>query len=290
MKEEANFYSRPDVYGLQFLHAQYVNHKFARHVHDYFVLGIIEGGLQTFSYRGARHGTATSGIILLNPDEPHTGEAATPAGFMYKALYPSAELMQSIAAEITPRRRPIPYFSAPVIYDRDLAQRLLNLHYALVNSNTTLEGEVNVLNVLAPLIARYADIRVAAPAIGDERVAIRRIREYIEAHYDENISLAELAHLVSFSPFHLARVFRAQMGIPPHAYLESIRIRQAQRLLALGQPLAEVANATGFTDQSHFTNRFKRFMGVTPAQYAKQSNSETVKQRKILQDKFQNLA
>jgi AraC-like DNA-binding protein len=284
MKEKANFYSRPDVYGLQFLHAQYVNHKFARHVHDYFVLGIIEGGLQTFSYRGVKHGTATSGIILLNPDEPHTGEAATPAGFTYKALYPSVDLMQSIAAEITPRRSPIPYFSAPVIYDRDLAQRFLHLHYALVNTNTTLEGEVNVLGVFATLIARYADTRVSAPSIGDERVAIRRVREYIEAHYDQNVSLAELAQLVSFSPFHLARVFKAQMGIPPHAYLESIRIRQAQRLLAFDQPLAEVAGATGFTDQSHFTNRFKRFMGVTPAQYAKQSN-----QSKILQDSFQNL-
>ena len=86
MKEEATFYTRPDVYGVQFLHANYINHKFARHVHDYFVVGIIEGGLQTFSYRGAKHGTATSGIILLNPDEPHTGEPATPAGFRYKAV------------------------------------------------------------------------------------------------------------------------------------------------------------------------------------------------------------
>ena len=68
------------VHGLRFIHARYVTHKFARHVHDYFVLGIIEDGLQTFSYRGAKHGTATGAIILLNPDEPHTGEAAKQSG------------------------------------------------------------------------------------------------------------------------------------------------------------------------------------------------------------------
>jgi len=282
MKEQANFYTRPDVYGVQFLHANYVNHKFARHVHDYFVLGIIEGGLQTFSYRGAKHGTAASGIILLNPDEPHTGEAATPAGFKYKALYPSVELMQSIAAEGFPRRKPVPYFSEPVVYDSNLAQRILKLHYALINTNATLESEVNVLSVLTDLIVRYGDIRLSLPHAGDERTAIRRIREYIEANYDQNISLAELAQLVSFSPFYIARVFKAQIGIPPHAYLESIRIRYAQRLLALGQPLAEVVRSTGFADQSHFTNRFRRFVGVTPAQYAKQG--------KIIQDGSRILA
>ncbi len=113
-------------------------------------------------------------------------------------------------------------------------------------------------------------------------MAIQRVRDYIEAHYDQNISLTELAQFASFSPFYLARVFKAELGIPPHAYLESVRIRHAQQLLALGQPLAEVAYSTGFAHQSHFTNRFRRFVGVTPAQYAKQS--------KIVQDTFRSEA
>lgn len=78
------------------------------------------------------------------------------------------------------------------------------------------------------------------------------------------------------APYYIARVFRAEVGLPPHAYLESVRIRQAQRLVARGMPLAQVAGATGFADQSHFTHRFKRLIGVTPGQYARQ--------RKIIQD------
>jgi transcriptional regulator GlxA family with amidase domain len=55
--------------------------------------------------------------------------------------------------------------------------------------------------------------------------------------------------------------------VPPHTYLESVRIRHAQQLLVQGLALAEVAYATGFSSQSHFTDRFRRIIGVTPGAY-----------------------
>jgi len=70
-------------------------------------------------------------------------------------------------------------------------------------------------------------------------------------------------------------VFHQAVGLPPHAYLESVRVRQAQRLLSEGESLVEVTYATGFSSQSHFSNSFKYFIGVTPGQYAKEvSNTE----------------
>jgi AraC-like DNA-binding protein len=68
----------------------------------------------------------------------------------------------------------------------------------------------------------------------------------------------------------LLRAFRAEVGMPPYAYLESVRIRRAQQLIEAGKPLAEVAAEVGFSSQSHLTERFKRIIGVTPGQYAKQ--------------------
>jgi AraC-like DNA-binding protein len=57
--------------------------------------------------------------------------------------------------------------------------------------------------------------------------------------------------------------------MPPHAYLESVRIRHAQQLIAAGKPLAAVAAEVGFSSQSHLSNRFKQLIGVTPGQYAR---------------------
>ena len=98
-------------------------------------------------------------------------------------------------------------------------------------------------------------------------------------HYAEGATLSELAHLVGLSPFYLLRIFEQEVGIPPHAYLESIRIRQAQRRLICGTPIAEVAYELGFSTQSHFTHRFKRLLGVTPGQYVSSAH-ETQRQRR----------
>jgi AraC-like DNA-binding protein len=61
--------------------------------------------------------------------------------------------------------------------------------------------------------------------------------------------------------------------MPPYAYLESVRIRQAQRLIEAGKPLVEVAVELGFSSQSHLTHRFKQIIGVTPGHYAQQLKS-----------------
>lgn len=64
------------------------------------------------------------------------------------------------------------------------------------------------------------------------------------------------------------RRFRADVGVPPHAFQIDLRVKQARRLLAAGDPPAEVAAACGFADQAHLTRTFKRFVGVTPARFA----------------------
>ena len=58
--------------------------------------------------------------------------------------------------------------------------------------------------------------------------------------------------------------------MPPYAYLESVRISHAQKLIETGKSLVETAMEVGFSSQSHMTNSFKKIIGVTPGQYAKQ--------------------
>lgn len=97
------------------------------------------------------------------------------------------------------------------------------------------------------------------------------MRQYIEDHFAESITLNRLAQHVSFSPYYLLRAFRAEVGMPPYAYLESVRIRHTQRLIKSGLPLADVAAQVGFSSQSHMTRQFKKIIGVTPGQYAQRA-------------------
>jgi AraC-like DNA-binding protein len=274
--EWTRFGACPRIFGIEFLHASFITHAFPWHVHDYYAIGVIESGTQTFSSRGEKHQTPTRGIFAVHPDEPHTGEPATAAGFTYRTFYPSVALMRFAAAELTGKRQAEPFFRAPVIVEAALSRQLLALHRALIAPISTVEGETRLLETFVGMIARHADCRNAPRTFGQERNAIRHIRDFIDANYGQDVSLTRLAQLVGLSPYYVARVFRAEVGLPPHAYLESVRIRQAQRLLAAGMPVAEVALATGFADQSHLTHRFKRYLAVTPGQYTRQ--------RKIGQD------
>lgn len=255
---------------VELLQAYYVHHAYPRHSHDYYVVCVIERGFQSFTHRGEKHVTPPGGVILINPDEVHTGEAADERGFQMRALYPTTSHMQTAVLELTGRNQALPFFKDVRVDHRWARNSILTLHRALIEGTSALESESCFTWALVQLVKRYADLRLHEPRLGNEQQAIERARRYIEEYYSQGIGLNQLAAHVSLSPYYLLRAFRAEIGMPPHAYLESVRIRQAQRLIEAGKPLAEVAAEVGFSSQSHMNYRFKQIIGVTPGQYAQQ--------------------
>lgn len=255
------------------LQAFYVQHAYPRHSHDYYVVCLIERGFQSFTHKGDKYFTPPGGVILINPGTVHTGEPADAHGFQMRSLYPTTGHMQKAAFELTGRHQGLPFFKEVRVDDRWARESLLALHQALAGGASSLECESRFTWTLAQFIQRYGDIRAKEQRLGKEREAIRQARRYIEERFAEGLSLNQLADHVSLSPYYLLRAFRAEMGMPPYTYLESIRIRQAQQLIEAGKPLAEVAVETGFSSQSHLTRRFKQIIGVTPGQYAQQLKS-----------------
>ena len=91
----------------------------------------------------------------------------------------------------------------------------------------------------------------------------------MEAHAEREIRLEGLAELAQLSPSYLLRTFRREIGLTPHVYQHQKRLEQAKVLLAQGEAPTQVALEVGFYDQSHLGKHFKRFVGVTPAQFAR---------------------
>jgi AraC-like DNA-binding protein len=119
------------------------------------------------------------------------------------------------------------------------------------------------------LIEWLHDLAGPRPPLTRDDPALQRARDYLGDRLPDRVTLDELAAAAGTDKFRIVRLFRAATGMPPHRYQLAQRIRLARRMLERGVPIAEVAAATGFVDQSHLHRHFRRTLGMTPASYAR---------------------
>ena len=252
------------------LQAHYLRHSFAPHAHETYAIGVALSGAVATRHRGARHVMGPGQLLLVNPGELHTGEPACDEGWSYVMCYPGVDLLRAAADGMRGRPGAAPVLPAPAIADPGLAAAAAAVLGTLARPGDPLRQESALLELLTTLLRRHGTVPLRRVALGGLNPAIRRVREYLHAHLAERVSIADVARVGGLSAFHLIRLFHARTGLPPYMYLEHLRLAEARRLLGRGLPIAEVARRTGFGDQSHFTRRFKRVVGVPPGRYIRQ--------------------
>jgi AraC-like DNA-binding protein len=268
--EVARYWQHAAVDGVDLLRARYVTHRYGRHAHETYTFGLIEAGVEEFEYAGRLFHATAGAVALLDPDVVHTGQAATPAGWSYRVLYPEVRVVTDVAAELgwpagTPR------FPQTVLYDERTAALLRSAHQA-AEYGDRLASSTLLRAALADLLRAHAaggpadDPGPARPA----PAAVRAVRDLLHERLADPPALAELAAMTGLSQFALLRAFRAATGLPPHAYLNQQRVRRARQLLDDGVQAADVAAQVGFADQAHLTRHFKRVVGVPPAAYQRE--------------------
>jgi AraC-like DNA-binding protein len=270
MADHAEMLIRSDVPGIEVLRARFQTYRYARHAHEYAVIGLVESGVQSYAYRGARHVTGATGLFFVNADEAHTGEAGDELGYAYRSLRIEESILPRLFED---RRLHRLRFREPVIYQGELQRRLLALHRAFESGSSALACEALLIGFLEALNAFNAEDAGADRSFPVERLAVRRIRAVLDDDPAQQHSLIELAGIVDMSPHHLAHVFAAEVGAPIFVYAEANRMARARSLLRSKAPLVEIALDLGYSDQSHFTRRFKQHEGLTPGQYRRAAKS-----------------
>jgi AraC-like DNA-binding protein len=267
----------PALGEMELIHASYAGHAFPRHMHAEYVIGVMVRGVEALHHRGTTQTAPAGSLILINPGEWHSNYAVNEAGFAYRMLYPPVDVLQRAAAELTERHQDAPYLQGPVVADDEVTRRLLlQFHTAVEQNASALEQESRFLTATGQIIARHSGSPSSIPRARPDRSYIKTVRDYLEAHSDENVSLSRLSVLTGISSFHLLRAFRDAVGVSPFHYQTQVRVDRARKLLRAGRSIADAAIEVGFVDQSHLTRHFKRIVGVTPGQY--------VRDRKNLQD------
>ncbi|WP_426731621.1 helix-turn-helix domain-containing protein [Myxococcus faecalis] len=145
----------------------------------------------------------------------------------------------------------------------------LALHQALARRTPdTLERDSLLAQTLEALLSEYAETRPRVSR-ATHRPAVSRARDFLRASYTRNVDLESLAASVGLNKFHLLRVFRAELGLPPHEYVTHLRVAHAKTLLTQGRSAGDVAAEVGLYDQSQLNRHFGRIVGMTPGQYAR---------------------
>jgi AraC-like DNA-binding protein len=268
--EIARYWQHAAVAGVDLLRARFITHRYGRHAHETYTFGLIEAGIEEFDYGGTLMRAGPGAVALLNPEVVHTGQAATSAGWAYRVLYPDVSVVTNVACQLG-WRPGTPLFPQTVLYDERSAALLRSAHRAAEHGDKLASSSL-LTAALARLLTAHAKAGAAeTPAIVRQSPAsISAVCELLHERLADPPSLSELAAMTGLSQFAVLRAFRAETGLPPHAYVNQLRVRQARALLDRGVAPADVAMTTGFADQAHLTRHFKRVVGVPPRAYQRE--------------------
>jgi AraC-like DNA-binding protein len=287
MKSQVHIF-RPDLPGLEILHVRDASGRIPAHMHLSWCLIAIERGERIITSAGRALHLKTGDAILIPQGVAHDC-ASLADGCDFWAMSICQDLLllrESRAAQSASRpaegHSPEAMSSGQVGLASDttgqggapnawrlsgagLADRLVRIAYGKEPSGV--ESLLDDVAAAARQIER--DYPAAASRPKQPSQAVLKARELLDGPEGTGLSLAELASRARMSPYHLARLFTRETGIAPHEYRTLSQLRRARALLGQGRSLAGAAATCGFYDQSHLTLRFKKYMGMTPGQFAR---------------------
>jgi AraC-like DNA-binding protein len=262
--ERARYWRFSGLPETELLTARFVTTAFTRHTHPTYTIGVITDGIEEYTHERGRARVGPGGLAVVGPGEVHTGHAGVPEGWSYRVFYPLPEVVVGIARELGMRGTPA--FTESGIHAPEAARVLATAHVAAENGDRLTASSL-ARQGLGMLLRSHGRERAAGPAGHAARPEVERARRILAGRLVDPPTLEELAAGLGIGPFALSRAFRAVHGLPPHAYLNQLRVDRARALLASGRRAGEVAVEVGFADQPHLTRHFKRHLGVPPVAY-----------------------
>jgi len=211
---------------------------------------------------------------LLNPGDAHE-DLQTKRDRDYLTVNIKQGLFEEIIKDLGCNPREVPCFLSPKLEGDPTLKRICGALRSEVDSQNY-GREILVKNLVSELAIHF--LRNFSPSVSrldvfdsghaTARWQVRKALEYLHDTYTQEFSLDRIADAAGLSKYYLERVFKKATGLPPHTYVLMLRIEAAKKLLASSSmPIAEIAMELGFSDQSHFTNAFKRRTGFTPQAY-----------------------
>ena len=263
-KQWSQLLTAPSLVGFELVYSRFSTQVFPLHAHAEFVISVVLQGAKATRRRNRRAVVGPGTVALFNPYEEHSSEGAAD-GWTCIALYLDTVLIENWFGSLGSGKGEI-RFKDHFATDAEGVRLIRRLHRAIDINRSGLDIEEAFVEATTHFLMRHGSGRDAFNAPSER--AIVRAREYLLDEFATELSLADLARAVDLAPAALLRGFRRTFGCTPRIYSVAQRLTAAKRALRAGMPIADVAAAFGFYDQSHFTRVFHRWIGTTPGAFS----------------------
>jgi AraC-like DNA-binding protein len=237
------------------------------HVHGAYVLGVVEAGAVRITTNESSFVASAGMVVLLSPFVVHTEIPVGDNGWTFRYLYPTEAVVRE-ALRAPPSAQAAMRFARPVIDDPSLASLITRVHQGMEAGEASGAAADSISTLVRRLSERYSQPTFASQRSARERRNIGAVRDLITERPLRSVKLQDLASAAGLSQFHFTRVFKSEIGLPPYAYYEQVRVAFAHQLIHQGQDLTSVAYQLGYADQSHLTRHFRRGSFTTPGKMA----------------------
>ncbi len=260
---ENHVVKKQELKGLLISEARYpARLKQPRHTHEFASFSFVLAGGYVENYEKRAHERTPSTLIFHPPQESHSVDFKNETvrilnvQFDFKRLAGIREHSVILDSPAVCRTETINWLG-----------RKIHQEFGRMDCASALALEGLVLEILAEASrSKFCRKEKKSPRWLEEA------KDYLHAHFSESILLENIAQAVGIHPVHLNRVFRQSFGCTIGEYVRRLRVEFAsQQISKTDSPLSEIAQAAGFSDQSHLNKTFKNIYGFTPSEYRKVS-------------------
>ena len=241
------------------------------HSHSFMELALAVGGSGTLLIEGERFPVETGSLIIIPPNKTHTEFSAKDDALEYYILgVRNMTLVEEVKFGEDKEFQPVLPLGG---LDTSVKAVFVDILNEMKTQRVGYEIMVqSLLLKLSAMIVRLTDLKPSFHITEEMKRGCAILKEYIDAHYADKITLEELSQLSCISKFHLIHEFSKYVGNSPIAYQLKCRIREAKYLLSsTDSPISDISYALGFSSISHFSQRFKMEEGCTPFEFRKKT-------------------
>lgn len=232
---------------------------FPKHFHETFCISLIHKGVEQIDFENQSLFTEAGSISITNPYEIHSNPVIEDSSYLtFDTIYIPSELMKEVL-----NGKSIKFVNRQINSEKT-NQLFLELKNALDNKNAKV--------IESALLQFVNDLKLYSQENKKEYSGLNfnsfsKISNYIETHLYDRFELNELSKLVNLNKFGFAKKFKTFTGMTPMNYILMRKIFSSKKAINSNSELTEIAYQYNFTDMAHYSNTFKRFIGISPKKY-----------------------